>query len=82
MNAKLNNLPDVEYLSFLHADPTRSALQVFLRKSGATISDLDGLPAEHGTEEGIWINADPVPNCVVCNIGESMLLVVRRVLSS
>jgi hypothetical protein len=34
---------------------------------------MDGLPAEHGTEEGIWINADPVPNCVVCNIGESML---------
>jgi isopenicillin N synthase-like dioxygenase len=67
----------IDSLSFLHADPTRSALQVFLRQSGTTVSDLDGLPAEHGTEEGIWINADPVPNCVVCNIGESMFLSFR-----
>jgi len=61
---------DYGCLTFLYADPTRSALQVFLRQSGTTASDLDGLPAEHGTEEGMWINADPVPNCVVCNIGE------------
>lgn len=61
---------DYGCLTFLYADPTRSALQVFLRQPGATASALDGLPTEHGTEEGIWINADPVPNCVVCNIGE------------
>lgn len=64
----------IDSLSFLYADPTRSALQVFLRQPGTTASALDGLPTEHGTEEGMWINADPVPNCVVCNIGESMLL--------
>jgi len=25
---------------------------------------------ERGAEEGVWINADPIPGCVVCNIGE------------
>jgi len=25
---------------------------------------------EEGEEQGIWINADPLPGCVVCNIGE------------
>lgn len=55
---------------------------MFSRQSGTTIPDLDGLSVEHGTEEGIWINADPVPNCVVCNIGESMLLVFPSIFSS
>lgn len=40
----------------LYADPTRSALQVFLA----------GRPGRPGT----WINADPLPGCFVVNIGE------------
>jgi hypothetical protein len=30
-----------------------------------------GLPAEEGEAEGVWINADPIPGCIVCNIGAS-----------
>jgi len=62
---------DYGCLTFLYADPTPSALQVFLRQAGATaVLDTTGLPAEQGTDEGVWINADPIPGCVVCNIGE------------
>lgn len=57
--------------SFLYADPTPSALQVFLKRPGVPNYDTSGLPAEQGLEEGIWINADPIPGCIVCNIGES-----------
>jgi hypothetical protein len=61
--------------SFLYADPTPNALQVFVprTKPGTAAADLTGLPAEHGNEKGIWITADPIPGCVVCNIGESEL---------
>ncbi|KDR82681.1 hypothetical protein GALMADRAFT_220671 [Galerina marginata CBS 339.88] len=55
---------------FLYADPTPSALQVFLRRKGAAEANRTGLPPEQGLEEGVWINADPIPGCVVCNIGE------------
>jgi len=81
------------FVRFLYADPSPSALQVFLRRPGAAIrrtvlqrlkshlaaafgglgaTDTGklGLPAEEGKEEGIWINADPIPGCIVCNIGE------------
>ncbi|KAJ6584970.1 hypothetical protein B0H19DRAFT_1107527 [Mycena capillaripes] len=62
---------DYGCLTFLYADPTPSALEVFLRQTGrSTVPDTTGLPREQGTEEGIWINADPIPGCVVCNIGE------------
>jgi len=61
-------------IRFLYADPTPSALQVFLRRTGATDNHNSGLPAEQGQEEGVWINADPIPGCVVCNIGESEYL--------
>ncbi|KAG2010065.1 2OG-Fe(II) oxygenase [Coprinopsis cinerea AmutBmut pab1-1] len=61
---------DYGCLTFLHADPTPSALQVFLRRPGAKETDEQGLPREQGEEEGVWINADPIPGCVVCNIGE------------
>jgi len=64
------NLP----IRFLYADPTPSALQVFLRRPGATDNHNLGLPAEQGQEEGVWINADPISGCVVCNIGESEYL--------
>lgn len=47
---------DYGCLTFLHADPTPSALQVYLRRPGVV--------------KGMWINADPIPGCVVCNIGE------------
>ncbi|KAF8908967.1 hypothetical protein CPB84DRAFT_1813218 [Gymnopilus junonius] len=57
--------------NFLYADPTPSALQVFLRRPGVFEADNSGLPLEQGQQEGIWINADPIPGCVVCNIGES-----------
>ena len=33
--------------------------------------EMTDLPTEEGTERGVWINADPLPGCVVCNIGES-----------
>ncbi|KAJ7288346.1 hypothetical protein C8J57DRAFT_1279916 [Mycena rebaudengoi] len=46
-------------LDFCYADPTPSALQVFLRTPG--VSPL---------RKGVWINADPIPGTVVCNIGE------------
>ena len=58
---------------FLYADPTPSALQVFLNRPGESQSGITGLPSEEGLESGIWINADPIPGCVVCNIGESKL---------
>ncbi|KAJ7134614.1 Clavaminate synthase-like protein [Mycena epipterygia] len=62
---------DYGCLTFLHADPTPSALQVFLRQTGgSTVPDTTGLPVEQGAEDGVWINADPIPGCCVCNIGE------------
>jgi hypothetical protein len=65
---------DYGCLTFLYADPTPSALQVFLRCSGISGVSASGLPAEQGDQEGIWLNADPIPGCVVCNIGESECL--------
>ncbi|KAJ7863128.1 Clavaminate synthase-like protein [Mycena olivaceomarginata] len=62
---------DYGCLTFLYADPTPSALQVFLPQAeGSSIPDTTGLPAEQGAEEGVWITADPIPGCVVVNIGE------------
>lgn len=74
-NVSPNTKTDVIHLDarlrFLYADPTPSALQVFLRSPGEPVSISNGLPPEQGTEKGTWINADPIPGCVVCNIGES-----------
>ncbi|KAF7288566.1 Oxoglutarate 3-dioxygenase [Mycena chlorophos] len=63
---------DYGCLTFLYADPTPSALQVFLQQPGAVAdaAPLAGLPVEQWDAEGVWINADPIPGCVVCNIGE------------
>ncbi|KAI0712195.1 Clavaminate synthase-like protein [Earliella scabrosa] len=62
---------DYGCLTFLYADPTPGALQVFLNQPGLVVETDSSLPAEHGIEEaGCWINADPIPGCVVCNIGE------------
>jgi len=58
---------DYGCLTFLYADPTRSALQVYLRNK----SSITGQAEEQGISlGGTWINADPIPGCVVCNIGE------------
>lgn len=59
---------------FLHADPTPSALQVFSSRPGAVGLAATGIVTEEGSEKGVWINADPIPGCVVCNIGESAFL--------
>ncbi|KAI0761969.1 hypothetical protein BD413DRAFT_586803, partial [Trametes elegans] len=50
---------DYGCLTLLYADPTPGALQVYLNQPGLL-----------GVEDGTWINADPIPGCVVCNIGE------------
>jgi isopenicillin N synthase-like dioxygenase len=52
--------------SFLWADPTKGALQVFLPAPALTAVDKTA-----DSEQGVWITADPLPGCVVCNIGES-----------
>ncbi|KAJ6508798.1 Clavaminate synthase-like protein [Mycena sanguinolenta] len=61
---------DYGCLTFLYADPTPSALQVFLQTESSAPVDITGLAAEQGAEKGVWINADPMPGCVVVNIGE------------
>ncbi|KAI0078271.1 Clavaminate synthase-like protein [Panus rudis PR-1116 ss-1] len=61
---------DYGCLTFLYADPTPGALQVFLQDPGLVVQMNSELPPEEGVEEGSWINADPIPGCVVCNIGE------------
>ncbi|KAJ8509240.1 hypothetical protein ONZ45_g8557 [Pleurotus djamor] len=64
---------DYGCLTFLYADPTPNALQVFLPQSAKATnasSVTAGLPSEEGGVNGVWITADPLPGCVVCNIGE------------
>ena len=65
--------------SFLYADPTPNALQAFVARgnSGAN-ADISGLPEEQGNEKGVWISADPIPGCVVCNIGVSKLVTFTK----
>jgi isopenicillin N synthase-like dioxygenase len=58
--------------SFLWADDTRGALQVFMPQQFLAVENPGPLAVrEEGVEEGIWITADPIPGCIVCNIGES-----------
>ncbi|KAI0785258.1 Clavaminate synthase-like protein [Abortiporus biennis] len=61
---------DYGCLTLLYADPTPGALQVFLRDPGLLVDTDFEAPAEEAVEEGVWINADPIPGCIVCNIGE------------
>lgn len=61
---------DYGCLTFLHADPTPSALQVFSSRPGAIALADTSMATQVGSEKGVWINADPIPGCVVCNIGE------------
>ncbi|KAI0304419.1 Clavaminate synthase-like protein [Multifurca ochricompacta] len=55
---------------FLWTDPTRGALQVFLPQQFLAIENPGAILRQEGIEEGIWITVDPVPGCIVCNIGE------------
>jgi len=63
---------DYGCLTFLWADDTKGALQVFLQQPGLLVKS----PGSHGgvvdeaVEQGTWINADPLKGCIVCNIGE------------
>ena len=57
--------------SFLWADPTRNALQVFLQRHFPAVFKPSTVTLQDGVEEGIWVNVDPIPGCIVCNIGES-----------
>lgn len=63
---------------FLYADPTRGALQVLSRRPGVIYSLPDERLPESDAEDGLWINADPIPGCVVVNIGESESLKALR----
>ncbi|OCH91861.1 Clavaminate synthase-like protein, partial [Obba rivulosa] len=62
---------DYGCLTFLYADPTPGALQVFVRQPGLIVRKQTPLgPPDDFVEDGVWVNADPIPGCVVCNIGE------------
>ena len=63
--------------SFLWADPTRGALQVFLQQRFLAVGNSCAVVGQEGTEEGVWITADPIPGCIVCNIGESQWVIVH-----
>ncbi|KAI0632094.1 Clavaminate synthase-like protein [Trametes polyzona] len=62
---------DYGCLTLLYADPTPGALQVYLAQPGLLVEKPDSLPSEQEVEDGgQWINADPIPGCIVCNVGE------------
>jgi isopenicillin N synthase-like dioxygenase len=61
---------DYGCLTFLYADSTKGALQVFRPGKGGSDAVSAGLPDEQGGEEGHWVIADPIPGCFVCNVGE------------
>jgi hypothetical protein len=63
--------------SFLWADPTRGALQVFLSQQFLAVENPGAVIRQEGIEEGIWITVDPIPGCMVCNIGESQWAIIR-----
>jgi len=61
---------DYGCLTFLWADETRGALQVFLKQKGLLVRDPSDPTSQEHVEDGVWINADPLPGCIVCNLGE------------
>jgi len=61
---------DYGCLTFLLADATRGALQVFLPHQFLAVENPGAAIREEGIEEGTWITVDPIPGCIVCNIGE------------
>jgi isopenicillin N synthase-like dioxygenase len=68
--------------SFLWADPTRDALQVFLQRQFPAIENPSTVTLQDGVEEGIWVNVDPIPGCIVCNIGESQWVTNHALVSA
>ena len=62
--------------SFLWADPTRGALQVFLQQQFLAAENTGAVISQEGGEKGIWITVDPIPGCIVCNIGESQWVII------
>jgi isopenicillin N synthase-like dioxygenase len=63
--------------SFLWADPTSNALQVFLQQQFPAIENPSTVTLQDGIQEGIWVTVDPIPGCIVCNIGESQWIILR-----
>jgi len=63
---------DYGCLTFLWADDTKGALQVFLQQPGLVVKTpiSYGGAIDEAVEQGTWINADPIKGCIVCNIGE------------
>jgi isopenicillin N synthase-like dioxygenase len=63
---------DYGCLTFLFADETKSALQVWHHGASPDSSTFNPTSAqsEEPAEKGAWIMADPIPGCFVCNIGE------------
>jgi isopenicillin N synthase-like dioxygenase len=60
--------------SLLWADATCGALQVFLPQQFLAVENPGAILSsrEEGLEEGVWIAVDPVPGCLVVNVGESL----------
>ena len=46
---------------------------MFLQQPGLLVKSpvSYGGTTDEAVEQGVWINADPIKGCVVCNIGES-----------
>ncbi|KAH9049912.1 Clavaminate synthase-like protein [Lactarius hengduanensis] len=61
---------DYGCLTLLWADSTRGALQVFQPRQFLAVENPGAVLREEGIEEGLWITVDPVPGCIVCNVGE------------
>ncbi|KAI0699114.1 Clavaminate synthase-like protein [Cytidiella melzeri] len=61
---------DYGCLTLLYADPTHGALEVFLQDTGHVLQVLPDVTPAEAVEDGVWIKADPIPGCIVCNVGE------------
>ncbi|KII86863.1 hypothetical protein PLICRDRAFT_113458 [Plicaturopsis crispa FD-325 SS-3] len=59
---------DYGCLTFLYADPTPNALEVFLRP--APLGEISANVQASTEEAGRYISADPIEGCIVVNIGE------------
>ena len=44
---------------------------MFLQDAGHVVQTKPDVMPPEAVEEGVWIKADPIPGCIVCNIGES-----------
>lgn len=63
-------LPSDLTTEFRHDELSGSyALSQYESSPEVNITSRDEMELEGG--KGVWINADPLPGCVMCNIGES-----------